>query len=344
MKVVLISNRAQGRVLHRLGLRSPERYGARTLDAVADALREGGHDVVECEGDAGLLDELARLLPPDRHAVSDILAFNMAYGIQGESRYTHVPAMLELAGVPYTGSSPFGHALALDKVVTKDLLVAAGIPTPAYRCATGPDADLSGLRFPLVIKPRHESTSNGLHFVRNAADAAEAIAETVATYEQAALVEEYVDGREVSIGLLGNDPVEALPIVELDFAGRDERLVTRSDKFHRSADEPVRVCPAPLRPDVAERLRAIAVATFRACHIRDYARVDIRLDHSGEPYVLEINSMASLGRGGSFVQAGAAAGHAFPDLVNKIVDVARLRVLDQLAAARTGLSALTATG
>src|SRR5262249_29072474 len=146
-------------------------------------------------------------------------------------------------------------------------------------------------------------------------------------YRQEALVEEYIEGREVCIGLLGNDPPVPLPPVELDFVSRELRLLTWGDKYHRSLDEPEKICPAPLTAVELSEVNALALATFRACHAKDYARVDIRIDQSGRPYVLEINSMASLGQGGSFVRAAAAAGLEFPALVNVIVDIAWRRYL-----------------
>jgi D-alanine-D-alanine ligase len=249
----------------------------------------------------------------------------MSYGIQGECRYTHVPAMLELAGIPYTGSGPFGHALALDKVVTKKLMIDAGVPTPGYAVMRSGAEDCGDLRFPVVVKPRHESTSFGLQLVEDRSGLAQAVDAVVSQYEQDALVEEYIEGREVCAALLGNDDLEHLPLVEQDFRGRARRIMTWADKFHKVADEPGKICPAPVDEALAQRIRDVSLATFRACHLRDYARVDIRIDEAGVPWVLEINSMASLGASGSYVLAAEAAGYSFTKLVAKIVDVAHAR-------------------
>ena len=318
MKLALVRNHDRSGVVATRGRPSPERYSEKAVERVRQALAAGGHDVIVLEADRHLLDRLAAD-PVD-------LAFNMAYGIQGDCRYTHLPAMLELAGVPYTGSSPMGHTLALDKVVTKILVAAAGVPTPGHVVATGP-CDLDGVRYPVVVKPRHESTSHGLSLAQDASDAARAVARVVERYRQPALVEEYVDGREVCVALLGNGPdVECLPIVEIDFQGREKRVFTKSDKFHGTDDEPTKVCPAPLTPWLRRRVEEVARATFAATHCRDYARVDIRIDADGVPQVLEINSMASLGAGGSYVLAASAAGLDFDALVNRIVDVAAARL------------------
>ena len=177
------------------------------------------------------------------------LVFNMAYGIQGECRYTHVPAMLEMAGVPYTGSCPLGHALALDKVIAKIQMQAAGIPTPAFKVMGRPDDDVSGLRFPLVVKPRHESTSYGLQLVDDQCQLGDAVAAIVAQYRQDALVEEYIDGREVCIGLLGNGEVECLPAVELDFGGRPSGSTRGTISTIRASTSPEDLS-RPARPRV----------------------------------------------------------------------------------------------
>lgn len=233
--------------------------------------------------------------------------------------------MLEMAGVPYTGADPLGHAVSLDKVTAKVLLRDAGIATPAFAVLRAPGESADELRYPLVVKPRHESTSCGLHLVNTPSRLEEAVASVVADYQQEALVEEYVDGREVCIGVLGNEPPILLPPVELDFGARGLRLMTWEDKYHRRVDEPKKICPAALSADQVELVNTLARETFRACHARDYARVDIRFDAAGNPNVLEINSMASLGLGGSYVHAACSAGLSFDELVGRIVDAAYRR-------------------
>ena len=325
MRIAIVRNHDHSGVINRFGRPSPERYGQKTVDNVVTALRDGGHDTLLCEGDKTLPSVLERFMPPDRDGRPTGMVFNMAYGIQGECRYTHVPAMLEVLGMPYTGSSPLGHALALDKVITKKLLRDSGVPTPNFRVMRHGNEDPGDLRFPVVVKPRHESTSFGLQLVHRPADLAPAVQSVVARYDQDALVEEYVDGREICVALLGNDELEILPLLEQDFGDRGVRLITWEDKTHRAAAEPQKICPAPVGAKLAATLREIAVATFRSCLCRDYARVDIRVDATDVPYVLEINSMAALGAGSSYVYAARVAGYGFAALVNRIVAVAHQR-------------------
>ena len=325
MKIAIVRNTVAARVVNKFGQVCPETYAQKTVDGVTEALRGHGHEVAVCEGDTTLFAALERFMPPGPDQQPTGLVFNMAYGIQGNARYTHVPGMLEMAGVPYTGSGPLGHALALDKVITKKLMIDAGVPTPKYVVMRDGTEDCSSLRFPLVVKPTHESTSFGLALVHDRAGLLRAVENIVTTYHQDALVEEYIDGRELCQALLGNTEMEFLPLVEQDFGGRARRIMTWEDKFHKVADEPTKLCPAPVDERLERRIREISLATFRACHCSDYARVDIRLDAEGSPYVLEINSMASLGAGGSYVLAAQTAGYSYEGLVNRIVEVARRR-------------------
>jgi len=326
MKIAVVRNRNKDGIVNGFGHFCPETYGRRSVQRVIDALRANGHTVACIEGDKELIARLEEFMPPDPETgQASGMVFNMSYGIQGESRYTHVPGMLEMAGIPYTGSSPLGHALSLDKVIAKGLMRDAGVPTPSFCVMSRPDDDIDGLQFPLIVKPRRESTSYGLRWVRNQKELEGAVLAILTQYQQEALVEEYVDGREVCIGLLGNDTIEFLPPVELDFDGRELHTLTWEDKYHKSFDEPTKICPAALSEDLTTRLRELSLATFRACHCKDYARVDIRIDQSGNPFVLEINSMASLGTGGAFVLAAKNAGYSFESLVCRIVDITHRR-------------------
>lgn len=325
MKVAVVRNRSHEGVINHFGQPCPEVYGKKAVQLAIDSLREGRHMVKVLEGDKTLFAELAEFMPPGANKCPTGIVFNMAYGIQGHSRYTHVPAMLEMAGVPYTGAGPLGHAIALDKVVTKIQMRDAGVPTPNYKVMNPADVDDSGLRYPLIVKPRHESTSFGLRLVKQRAQLRDAVQAIVADYQQDALVEEYIDGRELAVALLGNEPMEFLPLVEYHFGGRPLKAVTWGDKYHKEPDEPQKVCPAPVDEELADRLRAISLATFCACHCKDYSRVDIRLDAAGNPFVLEINSMASLGTGGAYVMAAKTAGYNYPSLINRILDVAHVR-------------------
>ncbi|RWF29305.1 ATP-grasp domain-containing protein [Mesorhizobium sp.] len=321
MRVAVVWNHGNAGVINRFGRSRQEFDDREELESVVAALQESGHETLLCEGDKRLLATLERFMPPDLQARPSGIVFNMANGIQGEYPMTHVPAMLEMAGVPYTGPCPLGHGLALDKVITKNLIQHAGVPTPNFRVMRCGTETSGGLRFPLVVKPRHESTSFGLHLVNEPAQLRQAVEEIVARYSQDALVEEYIDGREITVALLGNRELEVLPLVEQDFGDRETRLFTWEAK-HMA---PQKICPAQLESKLATALRDISVATFRACLCRDYARVDLRIDRSGQPFVLEINPNPDLRTGASYPVAAKTAGHSFSSLINRILDVAHTR-------------------
>ncbi|CAN7250192.1 D-alanine--D-alanine ligase family protein [Mesorhizobium caraganae] len=317
MRVAVVWNHDHTGVINRFGHHCQEVYGRETAESVVAALQEGGHETLLCEGDKGLLATLERFMPPDPQARPSGMVFNMAAGIQGECRLTHVPAMLEMAGVPYTGSSPLGHGLALDKVITKRLIRDRGVPTPNF-CVMRRGTESTGdLRFPLVVKPRHESACFGLQFVHEPAQLRQAVEVIVTQYAQDALVEEYIEGREITIALLGNGELEVLPVVEYDFGDRETRHVT--GEVTRT------ICPAQMGSKLTAVLSDISVATFRACQCRDNARVDLRIDRSGRPFVLEINSIPGLSPTSMYPLAAMTAGYSFVSLVNRMLDVAHTR-------------------
>ncbi|MER9651037.1 ATP-grasp domain-containing protein [Mesorhizobium sp. M0199] len=325
MRVAVVWNHDHAGVINRFGHPCQEEYGSETVERMVAALQEGGHETLLCEGDKGLLAKLERFMPPDSQGRPSGMVFNMAAGIQGECRLTHVPAMLEMAGVPYTGSSPLGHGLALDKVITKTLIRDRGVPTPNFRVMRRGTESTGDMRFPVVVKPRHESVSCGLQLVHEPAHLRQAVEVIVTQYAQDALVEEYIDGREIYVALLGNGEPEVLPLVELDFGDRETRLMTWEDKQRMTVAAPDAICPARIDSKLATILRDMSVATFRACQCRDYARVDLRIDRSGRPFVLEINSIPALGTNSFYPLVARAAGYSFSRLVNHMLDTAHTR-------------------
>ncbi|WP_085024755.1 D-alanine--D-alanine ligase family protein [Ensifer aridi] len=325
MRVAVVWNRDHTGVINRFGQPSPEYDNREAVQSVVAALQDGGHETLLCEGDKGLLATLERFMPPDPLARPSGFVFNLAYGIQGECRETHVPAMLEMAGVPYTGPSPLGHGLSSDKAITKRLLRDHGVPTPNFRVMRRGTESTGDLRFPVVVKPRCEDNSWGLQLVHEPAQLRQAVEVIVTQYAQDALVEEYIEGREICAALLGNGELEVLPLVEHDFGDRETRLITWEDKLHIAVAEPQKICPAQIGSKLASMLRDISVATFRVCQCRDYARVDFRVDHSGQPFVLEINADPGLGMRASYHLAATTAGHSFSSLVKRILEVAHTR-------------------
>ncbi|RWM13434.1 MAG: ATP-grasp domain-containing protein [Mesorhizobium sp.] len=321
MRVAVVWNHDRTGVINRFGQPRPEGLGRETYDDVVAALQEGGHETLLCEGDKGLLATLERFMPPDPQARPSGMVFNMAEGIQGECYYAHVPAMLEMAGVPYTGPTPLGHGLADDKVISKRLLRDCGVPTPNFRVMRRGTESTDDLRFPVIVKPRNEDNSFGLQLVHEPAQLGEAVEAIVTQFAQDALVEEYIEGREICVALLGNEELEVFPPVEIDL-GETGLFTWEKKKNLAAAKRPI--WPAQIASSLATLLQDISVASFRACQCRDYARLDLRIDRSGRPFVLEINS-PGLSIHSTFAKAAMTAGHSYSSLINRILHVGQMR-------------------
>jgi len=322
LKVAIIYNHDLTGVINKFGMQNKEVYDPKTVRAVAAALEAGGHNVAIIDGNMHVIEQLQQFMPRVLEGDRMGMVFNMAYGIQGESRYTHIPAMLEMLGIPYVGSSPAGHALALDKVITKIIMQKHGIPTPNFWVFSHPEEDMSMVEFPVIVKPKMEAVSYGLRIANSEGDLREAVKFIVNEFQQQALVEQFIRGREFGIGLLGNNPPEAFPVLEIDLENNPDAIQTVEDKIFNLRNK---ICPADIPKDTADEMVRLSIDAFNALQLRDFARVDIRLDQNNNIYVLEVNSMASLGAASSYVKAAAVGGYDYNALVNKMLDVAVLR-------------------
>jgi D-alanine-D-alanine ligase len=327
MKVALIYNETKidpNDVINVFGMPTKEHYSPKAVERVARALEKGGHNVKVIEGDIHVMDELREFMPKVISGDKPGMVFNMAYGIQGQNRYTHIPAMMEMLGIPYIGSSPQGHAVVQDKVMTKIVLQKNNIPTPGFWVFRTPDEKYDDLIFPVIVKPKLESTSMGMEVVDNWEDLRKAVQVQIEKFTQDILVEQFIPGREFAIGLLGNGPnLEVLPIVEIDLEGDPNKIQTKDDKVKKGGMD--KICPAPLSKEKTEELKRLSIEAFNRLGLNDYTRVDVRMDKDDNFHILELNSMASLGLGGSFFHAAKTAGYTYESLINKILDVASMR-------------------
>ena len=325
MKIAIVYNRESKAVINLFGTLNREKYGLETIKNIKDALVAGGHQVKTFEGDKNIIKKLEEFMPSVISGERPGLVFNLSYGIQGKGRYMHVPGILEMIGVPYVGSGPQTHAMALDKIVTKMILIQKGLPTPKFAVMDKPDSPLrEQLKYPLIVKPKDEAVSFGLKIVHNEDELREGVRGIYEAFQTPTLVEEYIEGREVNVGLLGNNPPEALPPVELVF-GDGPQIYTYEDKKSLSGRTIEKVCPAPLTEEQTKKVQQLAIDTFNALDCYDSARVDFRIDKDGNPYILEVNSMASLGATGSFVFAADKIGLDYVKLMNRLIEVATER-------------------
>ena len=328
MKVAVVCNRQKDGVINTFGLQNQEWYPKETIDLVVKALEGAGHTVRLIEGDRHLLAQIEDFLPNLSPNEEPGIVFNLALGIQGKSRYTHVPSVLEMAGIPYTGSSPLGHTLALDKAIAKKIFVANGFPTPEFFLCDDKNQlkDLKHhLKFPLVVKPRSEAASIGLIMVKSELALKEAVNYVLETFKQPALVEEYIEGREMNVSIIGNYPPYVFPVLELELGKTDLNVFSHEDKFHISGKKIQKICPADLPPEIDDRLRHLALQAYEVLNIYDHARVDMRLDRNNNPYLLEINSMVSINPTSSLVYAARVVNLEYNQLINKILEAAITR-------------------
>jgi len=325
MKIAVIYNRESLNVINLFGIPNREKYGKKGIKRIVDSLKKFGHQVKAFEGDKDLIRKLEEFMPKVLKGELPGMAFNLSYGVQGQARYTHVPGILEMVGIPYVGSGPLAHSLALDKVVAKIIFRQHGLPTPDFAVLNDPNFPSPDLEYPLIVKPKNEAVSMGIKIVNNEDELREAAQVIFETFNQAVLLEKYIEGREINVGLIGNNPPEAFPPCEILFGEEGPAIYTIEDKKGKSGREIQWTCPAPIGEELTKKSQDIAVQAFAALGCYDCARVDMRLDSEGNLYILEINSLPSLGEHGSYTIAAREEGLDFPNLINRLVETASAR-------------------
>jgi D-alanine-D-alanine ligase len=287
------------------------RSGAR----VEDALGRLGHEVVPIDVALDLIRRLRETEPE--------VAFVAMHGRDGEDGT--VQELLEILGIPYTGSGVLACTRATDKVLAKHLMMEAGIPTPeffafnetAFRelgAAEALPAIEARLGFPIVVKPSSQGSALGIKFARSAADVPAALVAAF-SYDLRVLLERYVDGRDLAASILDD---EALPVVEA--VPRDDEFYDFEARYEIGRTD--FVCPADLPDGLTEQAQDVALRTYRLLGCSGFARVDLMLDAAGELTVLEANPIPGLTETSLLPQAAEAAGIPFDELVGRILELA----------------------
>ena len=316
----------------------------KTVNSLVGAIRAGGHDCEFLEGDISLLDTI-------RKFKADI-CFNICEGHFGDARESQVPAILEMLRIPYTGSKVLALALTLDKPMTKRVLAYHDLPTPPFQVFERIDEPIhDDMYFPMFVKPSREGTGMGVtekSIVHDEAELRDRVSFIYNRYQQPVLVEKYVEGREVTVGLIGNLEIPAarrlpvdedapriqqglrfLPPMEVDLKPFETTDVVYSNRLKVAlADKLNYLCPAPIPDTLVQDLNWYAAAVFRVTGALDVSRVDFRLDVHDDwrPYILEINPLPGLAPIISdLVIEGAAIGIGHTELVNMILDTALKR-------------------
>jgi D-alanine-D-alanine ligase len=299
------------------------------VDDVAAALAARGHAVQIL----GIHGDLAKLVAGLRRTRPE-LVFNLMEmfddSLLGD---VGVAGVLELFGVPYTGCGPGELFLSQDKALAKKILGYENIPYPRFAVFGIDDAGFEtggNLRMPLFVKPLRSDASIGIDadsLVRDANGLMRRVLALQASVNDSVLVEEFIEGREFYVGILGNDHPQALPVIEMDFSGLPAgapRVADHRAKFERGTPEfdGTRAVLAELPDELRARLHKVSLDAYRALRVRDYGRVDLRLTEAGKIYVIEVNASCYLERNGEFAQAAAAAGLGYEALVARIAELA----------------------
>ncbi|AZR72864.1 hypothetical protein BBF96_05345 [Anoxybacter fermentans] len=302
-----------------------------TVQAVKDAIKQ-------LEWEPVLIPVGHNLISQIHQAQVDIV-FNIATGIGNKNQQANVVAMLELAKIPFTGSGLRTHILGIHKEVAKYLFKSAGIPTPAFQVfITGQEELDPKLRFPLIVKPSSEGSSMGItenSVVQNKTQLYEQINHLLTVFNEPVLVEEFIEGREFTIGILGNQKTIPLPIEEIIF----------QNKFYsyevKERDAVKIECPARLRPELALKMLEAAQKAYRLLDCAGYARIDLRLDAEENFYFLEINTLPGIQPGYSEIPRMAEVlGLDFPALVRCLIELGLERFGAQKLLSRIGRKSL----
>ena len=262
-----------------------------TVKHIEGALREHGHEIIRIGSARHILEQT------DIRKKVDIV-FNIAEGYGGRNRESQVPILLEMLAVPFVGADGLTLGLTLDKVLTKKVLIAEEIPTPKYFEVIDPQKlQTEGLRFPLFVKLRCEGSSKGLtekSLVNTPEELKKQVAHLAKTYPEASLfVEEFIEGQEFTVAVIGNEHPKVYPVVQIALDGvTDLGKKFFSWRYLRTGSD--YVCPAPIPDKLAKKMQEIALRTYQAVDCRDFGRVDFRTDKQGNPYVLEMNPLPSL--------------------------------------------------
>ncbi|MBI5748749.1 MAG: ATP-grasp domain-containing protein [Nitrospinae bacterium] len=301
-----------------------------TIDAVRSALSTQ-HDVVPLEADENIVENLKGSKPD--------IVFNIAEGRDGPNRESHVPAMLEMLGIPYTGSDPLTLSLCLDKGRAKEILSFYKVSTPRFQVVSSISERIKLKKFPLIVKPLHEGSSKGVKndaLVFSPSELKKKVEEIIAQYRQSALIEEYLNGREFTVALMGNNgDTKVLPIVEIKFDNLPKDINPiysyEAKWIWDNSKNPLDIfqCPADIDDELRDNIEETALKAYKSLRCRDLCRIDIRLDSDNEPNILELNPLPGVlpnpEDNSCFPKAARTAGMSYNEMILSILNIARKR-------------------
>lgn len=301
-----------------------------TIDAVKSALSTE-YEVIPIEADENAIEKLKELRPD--------IVFNMAEGKDGPNRESHIPAMLEMLGIPYTGSDPMTLSICLDKGRAKEILFFYRVATPGFQVVSSVREKVRLKKFPLMVKPLHEGSSKGVKndaVVFSASDLKKKIDEITLQYRQPALLEEYLEGREFTVALMGNNgDIRVLPIVEIKFDSLPKDINPiysyEAKWIWDRADSPLDIfrCPADIDGSLKDKIEKISLRAYKLLRCKDWCRIDVRLDSKGNPNILELNPLPGIlpnpSDNSCFPKAARTGGMSYNEMILNVLNIARKR-------------------
>jgi D-alanine-D-alanine ligase len=314
--------------------RKPKKKKKTDVEAIGDALRDLGHEpsTLGVDGRPQTLTKIAR-------SNADVF-FNLVESYAGDDTMEmHFAAFLDLVGKRYTGAAPAGSYLAMDKAIAKKIIRYHGLYTPYAAVVHNGRVDHSqDIKFPLIVKPASEDASKGIDsgsVVNSLKELLERIDYVQTEFDSAAMLEEYIEGREIYAAVLGNDRPEALPLIELDLsklpagtpriAGYEVKFDVTTEAYKKTKSAPAR----DLSDELVTQIQETAVTAFRALKLRDYGRLDLRVNEAGRVYVIEANPNPWLDPTAEFAMAAKESGRSYTQLIGEIVEMAATRHVRQ---------------
>ncbi|MCJ7817870.1 MAG: ATP-grasp domain-containing protein [Candidatus Thorarchaeota archaeon] len=302
-----------------------------TIELIKHGIEAAGHEYVFIEADETVLDNLQKIRPD--------LVFNRSEGLQGESRESHVPAILEMLGIPYVGANVLSTAVCLNKGWTKKVLSYHGILTPQFHIVSSlEEVDTLKFEYPVILKPNEEGSSVGINednVVHNLTQLKAKLKDMLGEYVQSILIEQFIEGREFSVGTLGNSDgtLEVLPAVEIDFSSMPpevggvlgQRAKTILDDLSHY------ICPAITDNKTKKQLETISLDVCKYLEVPDFARIDFRMDKKGRIYFLEINPLPGMDFDPDeqdisfFPFMAMKADYSYDELVRRLIESAKGR-------------------
>ncbi len=305
---------------------SMEEYDSmETVELIKSAIEANSHQVVLLGGGKDFLDKI--------RSESVDFVFNIAEG-QGNyrSRESQIPAILEMLDIPYSGSDPLCLAICLDKSLTKKMVAAEGVITPRWQLVNDIEElhliDWADYKFPLMIKPAHEGSSKGVRLSSVVTNMREMDAEAKRQFEgynQPVMIEEFISGDEITVGITGNSPAKVLAMMRILPKQKPEHFVYSIEVKRDYLNLIDYECPPKLDTSVIKRLGDASLEIFEILGCRDFARIDFRLDSDGTPYFIEINPLPGLGDHSDLVIMSKILGITHTELVNRILGSALKR-------------------